>query len=277
MLLSLTWGSSYILIKRGLVAFSAEQVACLRVGISALAFLPVFIVRFSKIEWKRWKPILIVGLSGNLIPAFLFATAQTQISSSMTGLLSSLTPLFTLLLGILIFRRPFVLTKTLGIVVGLLGALFLIFFAQEGGFSGGSIYALLVLLATLCYAASSNTVQSYLNDMDAVTLSAVSFTLISPPVFIYLFSSNFLEVLETHSHVWASLGYISILALIGTVLASIVFYRLVQMTDAVFASTVSYIIPLIALGWGILDGETITVLHFIGMAMILSGVYLSRK
>lgn len=276
-LLALTWGSSYILMKRGLIAFSAPQLACLRVTISALAFLPVFIIRLKKIDWSKWKPLLIVGLFGNFFPAFLFANAQTQISSSLAGLLSSLTPLFTLLIGILLFKRPFFWTKTLGIAVGLIGAILLVFFAQNGTVSGNPLYASLCIAATACYAMSSNTVQSYLNDMNPLTLSAVSFMFISPPAIIYLLTTGFLTTMQTVDYAWVGLGYISILAIFGTVLASIFFYRLVQMTDAVFASTVSYMVPVIALGWGVIDGEPINVFYFIGMALILSGVYLSRR
>lgn len=275
-LLALTWGSSYILIKRGLNAFTAEQLACLRVTISALAFLPTFILHFKKVDWSQWKPLLVVGLFGNLFPAFLFANAQTQISSSLAGLLSSLTPLFTLLVGILLFKRPFVWTKTLGIVVGLVGAALLVFFAQRGTVSGNPFYALFCIAATACYAVSSNTVQSYFNQMNPLTLSAVSFMFIGVPALIYLLLTDVVTTFQTVETAWASLGYISILAIFGTVLASIFFYRLVQMTDAVFASTVSYMVPVIALGWGVVDGEPINLYYFIGLALILAGVYLSR-
>ncbi|MFK7936795.1 MAG: DMT family transporter, partial [Saprospiraceae bacterium] len=216
-------------------------------------------------------------LFGNFFPAFLFANAQTEISSSLAGLLSSLTPLFTLLIGILIFKRPFAWAKTVGIIVGLLGAMLLVFFAQSGTVTGNPLYALLCIIATACYAASSNTVQSYLNDMNPLTLSAVSFMFIGPPALVYLLSTDFMPTMQTAETAWSSLGYISILAIFGTVLASIFFYRLVQMTDAIFASTVSYMVPVVALGWGIVDGEPINAFYLIGMALILSGVYLSRS
>lgn len=263
--------------KRALLAFSAPQLACLRVTISALAFLPIFIIHFKKIDWTYWKPLLLVGLFGNFFPAFLFANAQTQISSSLAGLLSSLTPLFTLLMGLLLFKRPFIWAKTIGIGIGLLGALVLVFFAQNGTVSGNPLYAILCIIATACYAISSNTVQSYLNSMNPLTLSAVSFMFIGPPALIYLLMTDFVEVMQTVEVAWLSLGYVAILAIFGTVLASIFFYRVVQLTDAIFASTVSYMVPVIALAWGAADGEVINVFHFIGMVLILAGVYLSRK
>lgn len=277
LLLALTWGSSYILIKRGLMSFTAPQLACLRVTLSALAFLPTFVWRIHKIDWSKWKGLLLIGITGNLLPAFLFANAQTQISSSLAGLLSSLTPLFTLLLGILLFKRPYVWTKTIGILVGLLGAALLVFFAQQGAVTGNPFYALFCVLATMCYAISSNTVQSYFNDMNPLTLSAASFIFVGLPALGYLISTDVIHTLQTVDTAWASLGYIAILSIFGTVLASIFFYQLVQMTDAVFASTVSYMVPVVALGWGIVDGEPINLFYLLGLGLILSGVYLSRS
>ena len=276
-LLGLVWGSSYVLIKKGLEAFSPEQVACLRISITALAFLPVFVLRFKKIDWTKLKYFAVVGFAGSFFPAFLFAFAQTQISSSITGVLSSLTPLFTLALGILFFKTPFFWTKVLGVLIGLAGAILLIFFGKEAGSEGNIWYGLLVVLGSLLYASSANTVGTYLQDMKALTISAVSFILIGIPSVAYLFYSDFTAVLIEKENGWAALGYISILSLFGTVIATVLFFRLVQITDAVFSSTVSYLIPLVAIMWGAVVGEPITFYHLIGMLLILFGVYISRK
>ena len=276
-LLGLVWGSSYVLIKKRLEAFSPEQVACLRISITALAFTPVFILRFKKIDWSKLKYFAIVGFADSFFPAFLFAFAQTQISSSITGVLSSLTPLFTLALGILFFKTPFFWSKALGVLVGLAGAILLIVFGKEAGSDGNMWYGLLVVLGSLLYASSANTVGSHLQDMNALTISAVSFILIGVPAISYLFYSNFTAVLIEKENGWAALGYIGILSIFGTVIATVLFFRLVQLTDAVFSSTVSYIIPLVAIMWGAVVGEPITFYHLIGMLLILSGVYISRK
>jgi len=276
-LLGLVWGSSYVLIKKGLEAFSPEQVACLRISITALAFTPVFILRFKKIDWSKLKYFAIVGFAGSFFPAFLFAFAQTQISSSITGVLSSLTPLFTLALGILFFKTPFFWAKVLGVLVGLAGAILLIIFGKEAGSDGNIWYGLLVVLGSLLYALSANTVGSYLQDMNALTISAVSFILIGVPALAYLFYSNFTVVLVEKENGWAALGYIGILSIFGTVIATVLFFRLVQLTDAVFSSTVSYLIPIVAIMWGAVVGEPITFYHLIGMILILSGVYISKK
>jgi len=275
--LSVVWGSSYILIKKGLIAYSPEQLACLRICISGLAFLPLFVLRFKSIDWSKIKYIAVVGFAGSFFPAFLFAFAQTELSSSTTGVLSSLTPLFTLLLGLLFFKFPFSWPRLIGVILGLAGAVSLILFGDAGKMSGQLFYGILVLLGCLFYALSGNTLKAALQELNVITISAVAFMMISLPALFYLFSTDFLEVLQTDETALTSLGYIAILALFGTVLASVLYFRLIQMTNPVFGSTVSYLIPIVALGWGALDGEVIGILHLLGMVLILGGVYISGK
>ena len=163
-------------------------------------------------------------------------------------------------------------------MIGLAGAIFLILFGDAAGMSGSLGYSLLVVIASLLYSLSANTVNAYLQDMNAITISAVSFVLIGIPAIIYLFTATgFLNTLQQTPHAWSALGYVAILALFGTVIASILFFRLVQITNAVFASMVSYLIPIVALMWGFLVDEIITIYHIFGMLLILLGVYLSRR
>lgn len=276
-LLALVWGSSYILIKKGLVAFEPEQLACLRISISSIAFLPLFLMRIKEVDWSKFKYLIIIGLSGSGIPAFLFAIAQTEISSSVAGVLSSLTPLFTLVWGITLFGVPMVWSKVLGVIIGLAGAISLIVFGSNAGLDGNMWYGLLIVLGCALYALSVNTVKTYLQDMSAITISAVSFFIIGIPAAIYLFTTDFLSIMQNHEAAWISLGYVAILALFGTVLATILFFKLVQLTNAVFSSMVSYLIPIVALFWGAVDQETISSFHYIGMMLILLGVYISKK
>lgn len=277
LILAITWGSSYILIKKGLIAFRPEQLAGIRITISALAFLPLFIYRFREIDWSQIRHLIAVGFTGSFFPAFLFAYAQTELSSSTTGVLSSLTPLFTLILGIIFFNVPKKWTKIIGVLIGLSGAVFLILFGKKAGMQGNLWYGLLVMVGSLMYAFSVNTVKYHLQDMNAILISAVSFFLIGIPGSIFLLTTDFLEVLQTHEQGWYSLGMITILALMGTVAASMLFFHLVQITSAVFASTVSYLIPMIALMWGVFDGEPIGIFHLIGMCAILGGVYIASR
>lgn len=275
--LALVWGSSYILIKKGLEVYEPVQVAILRICISATAFFPLFLSRFKKVRRDQLKHLVIVGFAGSGIPAFLFAFAQTEISSSIAGVLSSLTPLFTLIIGILLFNRPTIWTKVIGVVVGLLGALCLILFGKSAGIEGNLWYGLFIVAGCALYATSVNTVGSYLQDLDSRTISAVSFFMIGIPGFVYLGFSGIPQVLAEKEGAVLALGYIALLALFGTVIASILFFKLVQNTSPIFASMVSYLIPIIALGWGAADGESITAFHFIGMLLILGGVYITRK
>ena len=275
--LSLIWGSSYILIKKSLVVYDSTQVACLRLAISAIAFIPVVAIRWKKIDWSRWKALLVVGLTGTGIPAFMFSIAQTEISSSIAGVLNSLTPLFTLVLGILIFGRNAAWAKTLGVLIGLVGAAMLIMFGKEAGIQGNPWYGLFVIVGCICYAISSNTVGTYLQDMSSLTLSAAAFSMVGLPALFYLFSTDFANVLTTQEGAVLALGYVTILAVFGTVLASIIFFQLVQWTTPVFASMISYLVPAVALAWGAVDGEAITWVHFIGLGLILSGVYLVKS
>ena len=276
LLLALVWGSSYILIKKSLVAFSNVQVAYLRVAITGFTFLPFLLYHWSKVNWKKWPYLVIVGFTGTAIPAWLFATAQTKIDSSLAGILSTLTPLMTVLVALVIFQQKIRRDRILGILVGLAGAIALFAF-QPGGLSGELGASLLVVLAAFCYALSSNTVGTYLKDMSALVLSSASFVIVGIPAAALLLTTNFGEVLQTHPHGWKSLAAVSFLALAGTVMASIFFFQLVKMRDAVFASVVSYLIPVIAIGWGVYDGESVTIYQIMGMVLILCGVFLSRK
>ena len=277
LLLALTWGSSYVLIKKALIAFSPTQVASLRVTISALAFIPFFIARWSKIDWSRWRALAVVGFTGSFFPAFLFSTAQTEMSSSITGILSSLTPLFTLLIGIVVFRMPTKFSKIGGVLIGLAGAIFLVVSNQGTEEIGNAWYGILIILATACYGMSTNVIKQYLQDMSSITISAVAFMIIGIPGMLFLLSTDVVGTLQTHEYEWQSLGYLTLLALLGTVAASIFFFKLVQITSPIFASMVSYLTPIVAVFWGILDGEAVTIFHWLGMLLILMRVYIARK
>lgn len=276
--LALVWGSSYILMKKALVVFEPMELAGLRILISSLFFLPFFIKNFKKIVWQNWKYYLIVGLLGSGFPALLFAFAQTKLTSSLTGILSSLTPLFTLITGILFFSKSINRNQVIGVIVGLSGALLLMALGNEQAqFDLQTLgFTALVVLACLFYALSSNTVGSKLPNKSSFDISTSAFTFLLPlgiailcneQVWIPLKQSNGLE----------GLAYVGVLSLGGTVAASVLFFHLVQIRDAVFASMVSYLIPIVALMWGFLDGEKISLIHAAGMTLILFGVFLTRK
>ncbi len=274
----MVWGSSYILMKKALIVFEPMELAGLRILISSLFFLPFFIKNFKKIVWQNWKYYLIIGLLGSGFPALLFAFAQTKLNSSLTGILSSLTPLFTLITGILFFSKSINRNQVIGVIVGLSGAILLMALGNEQAqFDIQTLgFTALVVLACLFYALSSNTVGSKLPNKSSFDISTSAFTFLLPlgiailcneQVWIPLKQSNGLE----------GLAYVGILSLGGTVAASVLFFHLVQIRDAIFASMVSYLIPIVALMWGFLDGEKISLIHAAGMTLILFGVFLTRK
>lgn len=276
-ILSLVWGCSFILIKKSLLAFDPVQLACLRLGISSMAFAPIVYWHRKETDWSQWPKFVAVGLTGSGIPAFLFSFAQTQISSSVAGLLNSLTPIWTLIIGIFIFKLTFNRTKLIGVILGFVGAASLILLGNEHSLGGNPIFGILIVIATVCYASSVNMVQAFFSHTKPIIISSMSFFLIGPPALAYVFFTDFTTVMATHEHAWFSLGSVTILSLLGTVMASILFYNLVQKTSAVFGSTVTYLMPVVALMWGLLDGEPITMLHIAGMVTILIGVFITKK
>ncbi|MBC8265995.1 MAG: DMT family transporter [Flavobacteriales bacterium] len=273
--LAIIWGSSFILMKRGLEVYSYTQVAALRLFIAFLSLLPFVVRAFKKVAKKHWLAIVITAFLGNGIPAFLFTKAQTHLDSSFVGILNSLTPLFTLLLGIYFFKSRPTKTNIFGIIIGLSGA-FLLSSSNLDGFFTINFYTLLVVLATLFYAVSVNVIRKYLADLDAISISALAFLFIGPACGIYIFRGNFIPLLYSEGGVDA-LIYIAILAIIGTSLAVVIFNKLIKDSSAIFASSVTYLIPIVAIFWGIWDGEHILLTHIVGATIILCGVYLVNK
>lgn len=279
--LSLMWGSSYVLIKWGLDIFLPRQIAMLRLGISSLVLLPFAIVHLRRVRLGQLPLLAIVGLTGTALPAVLFPTAQLYLSSSLTGMLSSLTPLCTFLIAWLVFRDRPVVPQVVGLVIGFAGAVLLAYVSPnaQGQQTQQFIYAGLALLACLCYATSGNLVANYLKGVPALTITVVSFFLVGVPPLIYaVFMEDIPERVMGAGHAGAmALAYVSILAVGSTVVAGFVFYRLVQRTGAIFASLVSYLVPVVALLWGVFIGEELTWLQVPAIVLVLAGVFLSKR
>jgi drug/metabolite transporter (DMT)-like permease len=275
--LALTWGSSFILMKRGLEVFSSEQVASMRIFIAFLFLSPLVFWHVKKSLLKHWKGYIGMGVIGNLIPAFLFTKAETGLSSSLTGALNSLTPLFTLLVGVILYRQKTGWMNVLGIIIGFVGATGLTMVGKENGMDNELLYIFYVVMATVCYALSVNIIKQYLSGVDSLTATVWALLFIGPVAGCYLFTTDFVERLTTMPGAWQSLGYTSILAIFGTALSVIVFNTLIKNTNTLFASSVTYLIPIVAMGWGIFDNEAVSVWHFAWIGLILLGVYLVNK
>ncbi len=273
-LLALTWGSSFILMKRGLIYFSPTEVAAFRISVAMLVLLPIALRNLSSFKGKVL-PLFLAGLFGNAIPAFLFALGQTQISSSLSGMLNSLTSLFTLLIGILFFGMAAMRWQIIGVIVALIGALGVIGFENLTQFSDAGKYSLLIIIAAGCYGIGVNVIKSKLHDVKPTHITSLSFLMVGPPLFLYLLvGTNFLNTLSTNTESWLGVFYLSLLAIVGTAIAVIMFNRLIKETTAVFATTVTYLIPIVALGWGFVDGERVTMTQVSFMALILVGIFL---
>ena len=274
--LMLVWGSSFILIKRSLEYFSATEVGLLRVVITFLFLLPIALIKLSKINKKHRNYLIISGVIGSLIPSFMFAIAQTQISSFLAGTLNSLTPLFTLFMGLAFFNLKAKWFNVIGVFIGLIGAIGLIY-ASSGnlGFVVNIKYSFLIIIAAICYAFNVNFIKVYLKQLDSLTITALTFFYIGIPSLIYvlIFSDIPSKILHEDSAI-TGLGYISLLSVFGTGIALIAFNKLIKMSSPIFASSVTYIIPIVAILWGILDGEIFKLVYLIWFALILSGVLL---
>lgn len=272
--LSLTWGSSFILIKHSLAVYSPMEVGALRLCVAGLAlvFFGVRNIRFIPRKLMPW--VVAGGAMGNFIPMFLFPIAQEHVSSSMAGILDSLVPMFVILFGFLFFgvkSRPL---QILGALVGFAGAVILM--GDDGNGGGGSdvFHTSLIILATAFYATNGLIISRYLSGIPSFKLSSVVFTIWFGPALIILGFTDFFHTFEGTAAQWEGLGYVTILGFVGTALAMILFYRLLQLTSAIFASMVTYLMPLVAVVWGLLDGEKLTWIHAAGGLLILLGVYM---
>ena len=274
-LLGITWGSSFILMKKGLQIYSSTEVGALRIVISFLFLLPFALKRLKNVSRRIWFVLLLAGLLGNGAPAFLFAKAQTVIDSSVAGILNSLTPLFTVLVGIMAFKLKLRWFNFLGVGIGLAGATGLLAVSGSGDFTFKLSYAVYVIIATVFYATNVNIIKFWLKDIDPVGIVALSFMLIGLPVFIFLLGfTTFPEKVLNHPQALEGLGYVATLAIGGTALALMLFNKLLKMTDPVFASSVTYLIPVVAVVWGVIDGESFGWSYSAWILMILSGIIL---
>lgn len=276
LILSLIWGSSFILIKKGLIGLTAFQLGSLRIIFASLFLLIIGFKSLITIPHHQWKYIALTSLLGIFVPAYLFAIAETQIDSSIAAILNSLTPLNTLILGTILFGITFRRSQIWGVVIGLLGCLVLVFNGAVNHPEQNYYYALLVLIASICYAVNVNLIKKYLSDLTSLSITTGNFVILLFPALGILFFTDFFEVVHVEK-VQHSLWYILILGIVGTGIANIIFFKLIQISSPVFATSVTYLIPIVAFFWGILDNEILTFVQGIGAFVILIGVYLSAK
>jgi drug/metabolite transporter (DMT)-like permease len=277
--LAIIWGSSFILMKKGLVSFTPTEITYYRIFLVFAILLPFSLKGTKSISLKKWGVLVLSGVIGSAIPYFLFIKAQTKIDSSLSGILNSLTPLFTLGFGFFIFKEKFKLKTVFGILIGLLGASGLIFFSSQGeNFSSFSIYAALPIIGSACYALNLNLIKIYLGEINSLKITAWSFLFIGPIAgFLLFYNTDFISHLIDSKKGWESFIYINILGLLGTALAVWVFNLLIKHTSSLFASSVTYLIPIVAIIWGIVDGEIFDFKKIFFTLIILCSVYLTNN
>lgn len=275
--LALIWGSSFILMKKGLESFRPDQVATLRIVITAIVLLPFAWMRRKEASPAKVKMIVLQGMFGNFIPAFLFPAAQAYIASSVAGILNALSPVWVFVVGIFFFRSKYNWIKLIGMAFAFGGVILLMLYQPSHGTTTKANFAWLIVAATLCYGISANLIKKYLQDVRPITITALSFAIMLIPALIYLFFTGFIQTLHENPEAFSSLGYITILATMGSAVASITFNKIIHRTSALFAASVTYLIPIVALGWGFLANEQIGLADLFGMLLIFAGVYLVSR
>lgn len=275
-ILSIVWGSSFILMKEGLTVLSAYQVASLRMLFSGLVLLPFAFRAFKKIPKEKMGIVFLSGFLGNFIPAYLFCIAETNIDSSLAGILNSLTPLFTIVVGLSFFKTTINKQKMIGVIIGFIGLCLLFAAGKNISFQNLS-FASLVLVATFFYGLNVNVVGKFLKNIRSIDIVSVAFAfLIIPSAFILYLTGYFSMPFNNLGFQQASLAGI-VLGVVGTSIASILFYMLIKRSTIIFASMVTYGIPVIAVAWGVYFGESISILQIGSLFIILAGVYIVNK
>lgn len=276
-LLSLVWGSSFILMKKALVGLTPIQLGALRILIAGLFLLMIGFKSLKQIKKRHYKYIFYTAFLGTFFPVFLFAFAVSGIDSSITSILNSLTPFNTFIVGVLAFGLSFKKQQFLGIIIGLIGTLLLILKGADLNPNQNYWLSVLVVFASIGYAFNVNIVKKHLHDVSALSIVAGNFLLLIVPAFIVLLCTDFFTTFEFTETKITSLGYITILAVLGTGVAKIFYNKMVHLATPIFASSVTYLIPIVAVSWGLLDGEKLSVIQLFAGLIILFGVYLVNK
>lgn len=278
--LTFIWGSSFILMKKGLESFSPMQVGALRICFAGLVMLPVAVMNIRKVPREAIYFSILFGLLNAGIPNFLFPLSETKVDSSTAGILNGLTPIFTLLAGVSFFGVRFTGFKLLAVITGFVGAAMLVFFRDgfhtSGQAQSGQLgYASLIVVATCMYGLAANVMKRYLDNVSGPVIAAIAYGSFAIPSAIYLATSDFTERMGSHEGSLYSLGYVAILGIFGSAIAIILASQLTKQSTALFGSFVTYLIPFVAILWGVLDGEPVGMITFISLGVIFGSIYIS--
>ena len=276
-LLSIIWGSSFILIKKGLVGLTDYQLGSLRIVLTSIFLFVVGFRSVSQIRKRHWIWVFISGLVASFFPPFLFAMAQNHIDSAVASILNSFTPLATVVVGVILFKIMSTRRQIWGVIVGLVGTIMLILAGAEFNPDQNYWYSILIICATIGYALNVNIIKKHLSDISALAVTTGSFIFIFLPSLYILYLTGFFDTILQNKEMQLSFFYVAILSLFGTAFAKVIFNKLVQIASPVFASSVTYTMPIVAVMWGVVDGEKFGFMQVLAAGIILLGVYLSNR
>ena len=277
-LLAIIWGSSPFLIKKALFKLDPFEIGALRLTLASFVLMPFLLKNLKEIKRKDYFILFISGIVGNVVPYFLYPIAQTKIDSATSGVLTSLTPFFALIIGVVFYKLKATKNNIIGLIIGFLGTFLLILFSGSSGGFTADVFGLFVVAATLLYGINLNLVKYHLKHLKPIAITSFSIVSILPiTLYILFFLSPFHDHLNNFDFYKVELGYVLILGVLGTSIATIIFYNLIKIKDTVFASMVTYLMPLVAISLGVIDGEKINEVQLFGMALILTGVFINGK
>lgn len=275
--LGCVWGSSFILMQLGLQGVNSIQLGSLRILFAAVFLMVVGFKQIPKIPLYKWKYIALTSVFGTFIPAYLFAIALSKIDGSVSSILNSLTPLNTLLVGMFFFGLDVQRRQIFGVIIGFIGCVLLVLFGDGENTTENYYYAILVVIASIFYGINVNLIKKYLSDLKPLTISTGNFVVMFLPALLVLYISGFFDIVHEEK-VQTSLGFIVILGIVGTGFSNILFFKLIQLSSPVFASSVTYIIPVVAIMLGYLFmNETLSIVQALGALVVLVGVYFSSR
>ena len=276
-ILSLIWGSSFILIKKGLVGLNSVQLASLRMIFAASVIYIYSYNSIKKIPKKSWKWIVITAYLGTFFPVYLISYGQTEIESGLASIITTVTPINTLIIGIIFFSLTFSIKQLLGLFIGLVGAVLLLYEASETNLNSNIYFSFFIYLTTVGYAASVNLIKKYLTNIPPEAVTAGIFLSISPPAIIVLYFSDFTDLNFQDPIILKSIFFVLVLGVFGSAIAQTLFNKFVKISSPIFASAVTYTMPVVAIFWALIDGEILSIMQFFATAIILIGVYLVNK
>tara|TARA_B000000475_G_scaffold30076_1_gene22900 strand:+ start:1021 stop:1899 length:879 start_codon:yes stop_codon:yes gene_type:complete len=276
--LAIIWGSSPILIKKALIKLDPFEIGALRLTLASFVLFPFLAKNLKEIQSKDYFILFVSGVVGNVLPYFLYPIAQTKIDSATSGVLTSLTPFFALIVGVVFYKLKATKNNIIGLIIGFLGTSLLILFSGKAGGFTVDLFGLFVVAATLLYGINLNLVKYHLNHLRPITITSFSIVSILPiTIYILLYSTPFLSHVSDFKNYSLEFGYVFILGVLGTSIATIVFYNLIKIKDTVFASMVTYLMPVVAIIFGVIDGEIINAVQLFGMILIMAGVFINSK